>query len=260
MKRAIISGMWGLDGSGHGIRKPGSLYQQAKEALTTNKAIDKLYVLGKDNARILKDMGYSVALIDSDPVGEIYAGVHFPTQFLWGNKMLLIRQALEDYDEVSWVDFDIVLQKPLPYNYWQQLGMGPPFQFPLTIQRSTKRAASWRHDTPNAKNLVCGGGYMYFRKEERDLIEDNIEIHKNQPRWTGQKTMSKVFDKRNNGWIGVCECLNRGHEISGYWCGFNLFLIPSEKAIWKVGSGHIPEYTVPHRKKILKQLELESNV
>jgi len=257
MRRAIIRGLWGLGGSGHGDQTPGSLYKQAQATMDRKEPTDRVYVLGEENARILRDMGYPVVLIDPDPVGEIYSGHHINkmTQYGWGNKMLVIRQALEDYDEVAWVDFDMVLQRPIPNDYWTSFGKGPSFQFPMVIQRSTKHAAHWRRrKSIDVSKLVCGGTYMYFRKEEKDLIEKNIETHKIKLRWTGQKTMTYLFEKKCGSWMGLKEHLKRGHEISGYLSGFNLFLIPPEKALWIQGPGTPYEYTIPIRDRLLETL------
>jgi len=166
LKRAFIRTIWG-DCTKNGIR--GGKMRKDMDAIKKNPYNEPfvVYVFGQDNAKILREEGFDVNLIDTQPIRY-----DMKTQ-LYRHKLDVLEFAMREYDEIVFLDWDCVPVAKLPDNFWDRMYNKASFQANL-FQYRTKKCL-WR-DVDYRK--VCNGGFLYLRDFQIsiDFVRNYIEF------------------------------------------------------------------------------------
>jgi len=191
------------------------------------------YCFGKYNYDFLKQAGCKKIVLASDNPwidGEV------PFSFM--NKIHGFKYAMEDYDEVVFLDWDTSQVRGLPTDFWEVLGKKEVVQAPLVMYPTKKAILPWRRFRPDKANrIVSNSSFLYMRdksipckllkmKEDLDLNKNiytygklkdyNINATK---QWNDEVYLSRYMDDICGGWDGV-------------WKYFYLFEPKWSKARW----------------------------
>lgn len=220
MKRAFIRALWGeYDNS----TKYKSRRFKIDKDIKYYKTIDDktnldfhAYVFGKENYDRLKDFGIkNVVLVDNKPF-------LYDTQTeTFGNKLFLINKAMEDFDEVVYLDWDCVLTKQLPDNFWDVLNEKREIQ--ACLQQCRRQKVFFRK--PDNRK-VSNGGFMYFRQKRVCMRVLNTWQNTKHRGFNDEIAVSKVIDSLIGRWEG----------IDAYWDNFEPMVCDLKK-----GSCFTPE-------------------
>jgi len=221
MKNRLIRGIWG-DVSKNGIRN-GKMRKDI-DAIKINPycANDSftVYIFGKDNYDLLKSEGFDCKLIDSEPVK------YDMTTQLYRHKLDIVYEAIKDFNEIVFLDWDCVPTAELPSDFWEVMLKKAPFQANL-FQYRTKKCL-WRKEDCRK---VCNGGFLYLRDPQ--IAKDFIDNYEELSKWVkkqkknresqGKKlrfreealmfddepAISKWIDDYSGGWKGIEDYWNR---------------------------------------------------
>lgn len=127
-------------------------------------------------------------------------------------KLLSIQHALNTYDEVCHLDLDVVLVRPLPGDFWEQLRTGAPLQAPLMLHR--RRKATWRTD-PEAQRYWVNACYVYCRSE--CIAASCVQLMRANPEWFEEGILGCAIDYGGGGWQGADSYRERGFNPPGIW-------------------------------------------
>tara|TARA_R110000824_G_scaffold12226_8_gene53697 strand:- start:10007 stop:10774 length:768 start_codon:yes stop_codon:yes gene_type:complete len=224
MKRAFIRGLWG------------NIWHDPKETtdrgLKIAKDINRVtnskfqadfvtYVFGKDNEIALKnEFGLKTKLVDRSPI------VWDMTDELYRHKLEILKIAMQDYDEIVYLDWDCILVKPLLADFWERLNKKDSFQGNL-FQYRTKKCL-WRDDD---LRKVVNGGFLYMRdKTIPDKMIHNwdglrqwaldiqsarreqgkeLRLRERSLMFDDEPSITKYVDDAMDGWKGVDEFWDR---------------------------------------------------
>ena len=96
-----------------------------KDKKKVNHCIDPLhiYIIGKNNLEYLKSKGFeNLHLICDKPFK------YDPIRRTWWQKLEVLKYAMEDFDEIVYLDWDTYLAREIPDNFWDSLGKKDIFQ------------------------------------------------------------------------------------------------------------------------------------
>ena len=99
----------------------------------------EVYVYGENNREWLADRGVPCTMLDPDPLVDFYnvggpASPRGKGQLIWGDcsiwrhKTEIISAAIAKHRTIVWLDFDTVLHRPLPADFWERMAKGQPVQ------------------------------------------------------------------------------------------------------------------------------------
>lgn len=103
------------------------------------------------------------------------------------------QRALEEYDQIVWLDFDVQMVADIPDGFWQRLRSGPPLQAKLIQYRRGR--CPWR-DKDRSKT-PCGS-CVYVRRDAP--VDEMIAWHLENPRCGDEVVMAWVIDQHLGGW------------------------------------------------------------
>lgn len=152
MKRSFVRALWGnccFDPSD--IKKT---ILQDIENIQNNQYNEPfvVYAMGKKNYEFISNKGFNCILMDTLPVRYDMA------KYLWRHKLDVLKRAMEDFDEIVFMDWDCKPTKKIPVDFWEIMRKKAPFQANL-MQYRTKRCL-WRR---NDCRKTCNGGFVYIR-------------------------------------------------------------------------------------------------
>jgi hypothetical protein len=151
-KRAFVRGVWGNCFNEEGIRN-GKLHKDVM-AIKENPFTEPFvtYVFGKENQEYLTSLGFEARLINERSV------IWDMETELYRHKLDIFKAAMDDFDEIVFLDWDCVPTKAIPDDFWDVMNKKAPFQANL-FQYRTKKCL-WR-DIDYRK--VTNGGFIYLR-------------------------------------------------------------------------------------------------
>jgi len=215
MKRALVRGLWGnvlSDPYGTTIR--GSKVAKDIEAAKQTGLPVVVYTMGTKNHEWLTGYGFDSRLISNDSI------IWDMERELYRHKLQILQSAIEDFDEIVFLDWDCVPRKKFNDGFWQLLGKKESFQANL-FQYRTKKCL-WR-DTDWRK--VCNGGFIYIRdksipdkfiqnwdelkewqrvkREARERQGKRLRFREKCLTFDDEPAMSKYVDDTLGGWKGV---------------------------------------------------------
>ena len=193
MKRSFVRGLWGIYDNDRRYYKRRAKMDDDIKFLKHLKYSQPFvtYVFGKENYKFLVDQGFECKLIDDKPI-------------LWDmdteqfrHKLEIFNAAMEDYDEIVFLDWDTVPIKQLPLDFWEVLGQKDDFQAILRMYHRTK--AQWRKG--DRRKIPCAS-FVYICNKDvpKDLIR---EWEENRRPWSEEVIMARYTDKRVGGWKGI---------------------------------------------------------
>ena len=204
MRSAFIRGLWG-------VPRPDAPTNEAKTRVSVvpeiqNWARDSrgipftTYAFGTDNKTFLASMKIDAKLLSDKP--EVWDN----SVDMWRHKIEIIRRALDDFDEVVWLDWDCIPVTDLPPDFWQRLADGQPYKACLKMQKHPH--CKWRQNREDQRYLPSGG-FIYIRGAD---VGDHLIRCWDSLSWyraTDEDAMGKLGDELIGGWKGDREyCVN----------------------------------------------------
>jgi hypothetical protein len=204
MKRAFIRALWGNTNlKSDGAVNVGARRKKVDEEIdiilsNPNTVPFTTYVFGEENlqhliSRGLNDNGYSCFLINKSPVAY-----DLQKEF-WRHKLDVFQSAMQDYDEIVYLDWDCVPFKPIFKDVWDRLNKKESIQANLQFYRNKKclwRNVDWRK--------TSNGGFVYMRDKGIPLklieIWESFDLNN---RFWDEICISKLTDDMMGGWSGA---------------------------------------------------------
>jgi len=160
-------------------------------------------VFGKDNYESLKNLGLNCVLIDDNPCFE-------DGQHQLRHKIMVLNYASHMFDEFVFLDFDTMLVKPLPDNFWEEHYKKEDIQIPLMSYECV--CAPWRSYDQYYVPCAC---YIYMRNP-RPICDHLMRVFRaSDPLYTDEQVLAYYMDDAYNGWHGVNDYWDK-HEPEFY--------------------------------------------
>jgi len=194
MERSFVRGLWGiLDHQGRRLYKRRSKITNDIRLLKKNKWNEPFvcYTFGEDNHKFLLDEGIDSKLVDKRPIVWDIDTEQFR------HKLEVFKQAMQDFDEIVFLDWDTIPIKPLPKKFWKTLGKKSSFQAVMRIYNRKKLA--WRKK--DKRKIPCAS-FVYCRDEA--VADELCKLWEEMGRpWSEEKVMAKYMDNVMGGWKGL---------------------------------------------------------
>jgi hypothetical protein len=155
--KAFVRGLWGdlTDNRRGTTDRRDKVINDIKRVKESKYKMDFVtYVFGIENAKLLEEYELPYVLIDDESIkwdmrDELYR-----------HKLEVMKWAMQDYNEIVFLDWDCILVKPLPEDVWDILGEGDILQANLFMYRTKK--CLWREED---LRKTCNGGFVYMRDQ-----------------------------------------------------------------------------------------------
>lgn len=228
MKTAFVRAIWG------DRLIPRS---RVKTIMDLNEALNQplqipfvCYSFGRQNTQMLRSLGLAPTELsrhgivnffgalrrNPTPCPRFHKGQYFhPSPIrnwgvsMWRHKLVAIEAALQDYDQIVWLDWDAKLLRRLPANFWDRIADGGVVQG--SLRQYKKPRCLWRRS--HGRRLVPGGAFIAVRG--RDTIGELLEIQAQHPFEDDEITLARFVDQRMGGWVDEYKYRRAGFET---WC------------------------------------------
>lgn len=195
IKRGFVRSLWGVhEHEGRRFYKRRTKQDNDIRLMMMNPYVPKfkVYVFGEDNYNMTQELGFDAVLLDKRPI--IW---DMDTQ-QFRHKLEVFDKAMEDFDEIVFLDWDCLPIKPIPEDFWEKMYQKEAFQSNLIQYRRKK--AMWRGQEDTRK-LSCAA-FVYIR--EKKFTEGFIKTWEEMGKpWSEELVMSRHIDKINGGWKGL---------------------------------------------------------
>lgn len=263
MKCGIVRGIWGdVLHQRHTKGKPPighyGILLEVKESAMLHEQTDMVYCWGTDNYRFAQYYRLPARLMSDDPYGmprlQEKRSPKYHGMIMWGmnhfyTKWLLLEAALEDFDVVVNVDWDLVQYRHIHPMFWhQQLekAKDAKFRAVLGVQPNWSWGAYWRK-FPKRRIADEAGHYgaqyvpyfgcMWVR--DREFVTQAKELHERYPKLMTQQVAAKVLDElTGRTWIGVDRYEQQGYAADFLELTHALKPIPGRIKTVMWGNGH----------------------
>jgi hypothetical protein len=199
MKRSFIRGIFGVKDDDRRFHKCRNQIDKDIEYCLHN-AYDLpfvAYVFGEDNYKQLIDMGVNAVLVDKRPI------VWDLDSQMMRHKLEFFKAGMEEFDEVIFLDWDVLPIKKIPDNIWDSLGSKAPLQ--AILRRYKRNKATWRDAD---KNIIPCAAFVYIR--EKSIANGMIDTWRDMGRpWSEEIVLAKYTDDMDGGWKGMDYYWNR---------------------------------------------------
>ncbi len=128
---------------------------------------------------------------------------------MWRHKLMAMEAALQDHDQIVWLDWDAKLLRRLPHDFWEHIAAGAKVQASLRQYHRIK--CPWRRST--GRRLVPGGAFVAIRGH--DTIRQLLELQAQHPKEDDEITYARWVDLQQGGWHGEHVYRSAGFEP---WC------------------------------------------
>jgi hypothetical protein len=170
-------------------------------------AQEVVYVWGIENEKRLKSIGYETRLVSNDPLSHPdypYFST-YPTQY--GNKLISLKLALEEFEEIIMLDWDCYILRPWDHQFYTYLN-SKPIQCPLYTQhrdtvKSLDEAYSGEElgDVEGFFQMVEVGFTKYSWKYEEGLVSPNFGFFYTRDKSIGDMLLDITFKNKLEGCI-----------------------------------------------------------
>jgi hypothetical protein len=193
MKRAFIRGLWGVySNENNVIERRYKMDADVKQTLENKHSPPSVtYVFGEENYNHLKDLGVEdLKLVDKNP------DRYDLSENQYRHKLDILKIALEDYDEILFIDWDCQAKKPLPNDFWEVMGKKEYCQ--ANLQQYKRKKCFWRgkHDTRKLPNA----GFLYIR--DKTFPDEIIKCWEANKGNSAEPPLARAMDDRSGGWVG----------------------------------------------------------
>ena len=160
-----------------------------------------IYVFGNENYTRTIDLGFKdVRLIDSK------SSVWDMKTQMYRHKIEIWHQALKDYDEIVFLDWDCIPATTIPLNFWDVMGKGPNLKGALYAYHNRK--VNWRLE---AQRTVIAATFLYFRG--KTITQEIIDLWEKLGKpWSEEALLMRYWDEINGGWKGSNYYADHGFE------------------------------------------------
>lgn len=154
-----------------------------------------VYVLGKENYKFIKNLGYNAVLVSEDNYNKDLSSNHTFIDFKnLNHKLWLFEKALQEYNEIIFLDWDCRLIKPLDENFYNLVKNGGELQVPLYIY--PENSLDWMCETSSSEDffpalkknvikysynwknhyIIPNTGFMYCRNKNINLLAKSLNL------------------------------------------------------------------------------------
>lgn len=224
MKKAFIRAVWGsFYGFNNDITspKPSKLYSEIKEQSRNSMCKTEVYTFGRWNCDFLSSLKYNtIKISENDNIWDMKTE-------LYRHKLEVLKCAMEDFNEIVYLDWDCIPKKQITDEIWGKLAKKESFQANLQLYKTKK--CLWR---TKDQRKTCNGGFIYLRdKKIPDLLIKNWENFK---KWTDeqkikrqeknldirQREKSLIYDDEPSLSLYVDDITGQWQGIDAYWDKF----------------------------------------
>jgi len=222
MKRALVRILYGeLNNPNHDYLLHRSHIDSSIEKTVNHKEVQEFvtYCFGEYNYKYLVSIGCkNIVLADKNPWidGEV------PYSYL--NKIHGWKYAMEDYDEVVFLDWDTVQIKPFPIDFWDVLSQKEKIQ--AALANNIKSILPWRKYRPNRDGKKApNGSFVYMRDKsipsELLKLKDDLEFNKVVNIGKSVASLSIKPTIQHNDEVYIARYMD---NICGGWEGYDKYL------------------------------------
>jgi hypothetical protein len=193
MKYSFIHGLWGIYGNKNKCWTRLSKCENDVKLYTLNPYSPKtvVYIFGEDNFKRMTDLGFDCRLIDKRP----YVWDMETEQYR--HKMEIWKAGTEEFDAITFLDFDCVPLKPIPSNYLDIMNEGDEIQTPI-FQYRLKRV----NRPPSDFRKVSTASFVYIRGKEHACNMNKLWEETGKP-FKEEYTLTLYIDNLDGGWKGI---------------------------------------------------------
>jgi hypothetical protein len=152
----------------------------------------KTYVYGEDNYKFLVDQGFDCRLVSKKPI--LYSkegnGAHYYT-----HKLTVLREAMKEFDDIVFLDWDTVAGIPVPKDFWDVLRAKGSIQAILRGYKQTK--CPWRK--ADRRQRPCAS-FIYVGDQQ--ISKDLVQIWKKKRHLSEEQIIALYTDDVVGGWQG----------------------------------------------------------
>jgi len=233
MKSGFVRALWGIyDHQGRRFYKRRTKHDKDIKFLKMNpyKHDFTTYVFGEDNYKYVLDQGFNARLLDKRPI------VWDMDKEQFRHKLEVFDKALEDFDEIVFLDWDTLPVTNIPENFWEVLHEKDAFQ--ATLIQYRRKKAYWRKRTDTRK--LTSASFVYCR--DKTITSGFIKMWENIGRpWSEELAMSKYIDSINGGW----------KDLDFYWDHHEPYWFALPKKYW----AHDPDKIRNEKKRIFHHFD-----
>lgn len=236
MKTGIVRALWGdvLHQRHAGGKPPDGYYsilREARDSVTVGEQTDRVYCWGKQNFEFARWLGLPARLMGLEPydvpIRSPDRGPSKQGMIVWGSnhfmmKWLMLEAALEEFDAVVNVDWDLQQRQKVKDRFWQeQAEAGAPFRAGLAVQPNWTWGAYWRRfrrrRMGTEENGLWGAQHVPYMGCMwigcREFVQKAKAIHFRKPTLMCQQIVAMLLDEPNGmQWMGVEEYRKRGYS------------------------------------------------
>ena len=202
MKKSFVRGLWGVyDDSNRITKRRFRVKRNVQQIVTAKHTVPFVtYVFGEENFVELKELGVNAILLDKNPAPFNLV------RHQYRNKIEILMHAMEDFDEIVYMDWDVYLKAKLPSDMWEKLGNRASIQ--ACLQQYHRPKCPWRKDD---WRKVPNGGFVYLRDKQLPSLaatwwEKLGSGDNDEPAW------ARIIDEMMGGWQGM-EAFWKEYEI-----------------------------------------------
>ena len=195
MKRGFIRGLWGIHTQETEIMERRYKIDNDIKIVGLNKIEMPFvtYVFGTKNYDYLVKRGFECKLVDKEPLLWDHSDrkIHY-----YGYKLKVLVEAMKDYDEIVFLDWDCLLAKPLPQDFWEVLGRKSSIQ---AILRAYKKRKYGLREKDKRKRPCAS--FIYLR--DKKIADQMYNYWLENKQMAEEQVMAKTMDDLMGGWKGV---------------------------------------------------------
>lgn len=233
MKCGIVRGLWGdVLHQRHVYGRPPfgyySILGEAKESVDAGEQTDLCVCFGKQNYEFGRWLQLPCVLMGGDayPIArrQELRKPRLHGMLVWGAnhfyaKWLVFERAMQDFDAVIQVDWDLQQTRPVDASFWDRQADGAEFRAMLAFQPNFTWGAYWRRFRRRRTVPQAEGNYgsqhmpymgcTYLRS--REFVAQCKARHQQFPPLMSQQVAAMILDAPDSRWMGIDEYKRRGH-------------------------------------------------
>lgn len=164
-----------------------------------------VYIMGQANYDLLSSMGFNCKMVTQEnfkwPTDEIKKKAT-DMGHTWINKLYLLHHAMNDYDEIVYLDWDTQPVKGIPSDFWEKMAEKREIQAVLKQYKNGDYA--WWRPGKWQKRIVCSGGFIYCR--DKKAFSTMLSFHGNKDfgaYWLDESYIAYYTDGLMGGWKSI---------------------------------------------------------
>ena len=193
MNSSFINGLWGIYSTkNHWWTRLSKCDQDIKfHKLNTYSPKTVVYIFGDENYKRMVDLGFTCKLIDKNPI------VWDMETEQYRHKIEIWKAGLQDFDSITFLDFDCIPLRPIPSSFWDVMNEGAPIKTPIYVYHR-----KMVNRPPDDNRKVSSASFVYIRGKEHaeGIIKKWEEMGRH---WKEELPLTAYIDSLDGGWKGV---------------------------------------------------------